>query len=115
MMLDQVMWLAAPLLWGLLLSLYFSRKVYYRDGSMIFEASISLLSSLMLFFAWWLMLPILVLLPLSLYFGFRCYKKTVARFHGFPILARVAGLIPMVVALATLPAINYFFADSYRA
>lgn len=42
---------------------------------MIFEASISLLSSLMLFFAWWLMLPILVLLPLSLYFAFRCYKK----------------------------------------
>jgi len=115
MLLYQVMWLAVPLLWALLLLLYFSRKVYYRDRSMIFEASISLLSSLMLFFAWWLILPILVLLPLSLYFAFRCYRKTVARFHGFPILARVAGLLPMAVALATLPAINYFFADSYRA
>ncbi|MFS2022439.1 hypothetical protein [Massilia sp. CT11-137] len=115
MLLYQVMWLAVPLLWGLLLLSYFSRKVYYRDRSMIFEASISLLSSLMLFFAWWLILPILVLLPLSLYFAFRCYRKTVARFHGFPILARVAGLLPMAVALATLPAINYFFADSYRA
>jgi hypothetical protein len=42
-------------------------------------------------------------------------KKTVARFYGFPILARIAGLLPMAVALATLPAIDYFFADSYRA
>ena len=115
MMPYQFMWLCVPLLWGLLLSLYFSRKMYYHDRSVIFEASISLLSSLMLFFAWWLMLPILILLPLSLYFAFRCYKKTVARFHGSPILARRAGLIPMAVALATLPAINYFFADSYRA
>lgn len=82
---------------------------------MIFEASISLLSSLMLFFAWSLLLPILVLLPLSLYFAFRCYKNTVARFQAFPILARVAGLMPMAVAVATLPAINYFFAGSYRA
>lgn len=109
------MWLVVPVLWGLLLSLYFGRKVYYRDRSMVYEASISLLSSLMLFFSWWLVLPILVLLPLSLYFGFRFYKKTVARFRGFPILARIAGLIPMVVALATVPAINYFFAGSYRA
>ena len=115
MVLYQFMWLAAPILWVLLLTLYFGRKVYYRDRSMMFEASISLLSSLMLFFAWWLMLPILVLLPLSLYFGFRCYKKTVKRFRDSPVLARVAGLIPMAVALATLPAINYFFAGSYRA
>jgi hypothetical protein len=109
------MWLVVPVLWGLLLTLYFSRKVYYRDRSMVYEASISLLSSLMLFFSWWLVLPILVLLPLSLYFGFRCYKKTVARFRGSAILARVAGLVPIAVALATLPAINYFFAGSYRA
>lgn len=82
---------------------------------MVFEAAISLLSSFFMFFTWWLVLPILVLLPLSLYFALRCYKKMVARFSRFPILARVFGLIPLAVALATLPAANHYFAGSYRA
>lgn len=114
MVFSQFIWLATPVLWALLLFLYFTRDVYRQNQFMIFEAAISLLSTLLLFFTWWLMLPILVLFPLALYFAFRCYKKAVACFQGFPILARVFGLIPMAIALAVWPAISSYFAGSFR-
>ena len=58
---------------------------------------------------------IFVLPPLSVYFAFRCYKKTVAEFRGFPVSACLCGLIPMAVALATVPAMSEFFDGAYRA
>ena len=113
-MLIQFIWLFVPLALLLLLVYYSSQTRREKDRFMVIEAAISLLSSWFLFLTSWLTLTIPLLLPLALYFAFRFYKRGVVRYRSFPVLARVLGLVPMAVALATLPAAVVYFASSYR-
>lgn len=89
--------------------------LYEYRWLMIFDAARSLLCSVAMVLTCWLFLPILVLLPLALFFGFRFYRKVVARFRGSRILARVAGTVPMALALATLWMITELLSEGYRA
>jgi len=114
-MLFFFIWLGAPVLLVLALVCYLSLRKDHPGRSMFLAGAISLLSSFVMFFTVWLLLPVFVLLPLSLYFAFQCYKKTVLRFPGAPVLARLCGLLPMAVALAALPAANVFFEGSFQA
>lgn len=62
----------------------------------------------------WLYLPIVLLLPLSLFFAFRFYKATVTRFRGWPVLARLLGLVPLAIPFIAWQVITEFLSE-YQA
>jgi len=86
-----------------------------RRRSMLFDAAVPGVLFFVQLLTCWLILPIFVLPPLSFYFAFRCYKKTVAEFPDAPVGARLCGLVPMAVAVATVPAMLGLIDGAYRA
>lgn len=78
-------------------------------------AILSLFCSLLLFLTGWAVVPFFVLGPLAIWFAHRSYQASKARYpragHGRRLLAR----IPMVIAIAIIPATLAFINATYRA
>jgi len=78
-------------------------------------ASLSLMCSLLVFLTSWAVLPIFVFIPLAIWCGWRSYRQAAARHPAPGMGRRLLALVPLGVAIATIPLVVLFFQHGYRA
>lgn len=78
-------------------------------------ALFSLLCSFFIFLTAWLVLPLLVLFPLALFFAMKFYKRTMHRYPAASNWQRLLALLPLFIAIASIPLSLIFINANYRA
>ncbi|VXC73314.1 hypothetical protein MASSI9I_90513 [Massilia sp. 9I] len=92
--------------------LFWSSTVLRKETAM---ALLSLFCSFLVFWTCWLILPMLVFGPLSVYFGWKSYRQTTERVPNMRPGRRLLAFMPILIAIASMPASMIFLSATYRA